>query len=106
MLYQRLKEVARQGTVTYYEDIAPLLGLDMSMPPDRYRIGQYLDEINQHEHNTGAPLLTAVVVQKNTQSPGQGFFSMARAWGLYSGNDELTFHINELKKVYKYWLNH
>lgn len=105
MIYERLIDIARNKIVIYYEDLAPLVGLDMSLPPDRKRIGEYLDEINQHEHNTGAPLLTAVVVQKNTKFPGQGFFKLARAWGLFSGNDEITFYVNELKKVYTYWAN-
>lgn len=32
---EKLKEIARAGTVTYYSDIAPMAGLDMNLPSDR-----------------------------------------------------------------------
>jgi alkylated DNA nucleotide flippase Atl1 len=34
-IYEKLQEVARRGTVTYYSDIAPMAGLDMDLPNDR-----------------------------------------------------------------------
>ena len=38
---EKLKEVARVGTVTYYSDIVPMAELDMNLPNDRYEIGAY-----------------------------------------------------------------
>ena len=59
-IYDKLKEVARAGTVTYYSDIAPMAGLDMELLNDRYKIGAMLDDINQHEREFGRPMLSAI----------------------------------------------
>lgn len=105
-IYEKLKEVARRGTVTYYSDIAPMAGLDMDLPNDRYEIGVILDDINQHEQGLGRPMLSAVVVHKESLKPGQGFFTLARSLGLFTGNDEDKFYIQELRKVHDYWSSH
>ncbi|GAH54724.1 unnamed protein product [marine sediment metagenome] len=59
-IYEKLKEVARKVTVTYYSDIAPMAGLDMNLPNDRYEIGAILDDINRHERELGRPMLSTV----------------------------------------------
>jgi len=105
-IYERLKDVARRSTVTYYSDIAPLAGLDMSLPSDRYEIGAILDDINRHELEFGRPMLSAVVVHKETLISGQGFFTLARELGLFLGNDRDKFYIQELRKVHDYWVSH
>ena len=105
-IYEKLKEVARANTVIYYSDIAPLAGLDMSLPNDRYEIGTILDDINRHERESGRPMLSSIVVQKETLMPGQGFFTLARALGLFIGNDRDKFYIQELRKVHDYWASH
>ena len=103
---EKLKEVARAGTVTYYSAIAPMAGLDMNLPNDRYEIGAILDDINRHERELGRPMLSAVVVHKDTLMPGQGFFTLGRALGLFVGNDKDKFYIQELYKVHEYWASH
>lgn len=105
-IYEKLKEVARKVTVTYYSDIAPMAGLDMNLPNDRYEIGAMLDDINRHERELGRPMLSAVVVHKESLMPGQGFFTLARALGLFVGNDRDKFYIQELRKVHDYWASH
>jgi len=103
---EKLIEVAREDNVTFYGDISPMAGLDMSLPNDRYEIGVILDGINQDEHAEGRPLLSAVVVQRGTFRPGQGFFTMARGMGLFSGDDEDRFYSDELRRVHDYWTKH
>ncbi len=105
-IYAKLKEVARARTVTYYSDIAPLAGLDMNLPPDRYEIGAILDDINRHEREFDRPMLSTVVVHKDTLIPGQGFFTLGRTLGLFVGNDKDKFYIQELHKVHEYWASH
>jgi len=102
-IYEKLKEVARRGTVTYYSDIAPMAGLDMDLPNDRYEIGAILDDINQHEQRLGRPMLSAVVVHKESLKPGQGFFTLAQSLGLFAGGDEDKFYIQELRRVHDFW---
>lgn len=103
---EKLKEVARAGTVTYYSDIAPMAGLDMNLPNDRYEIGAILDDINRHERELSRPMLSAVVVHKDTLMPGQGFFTLGRALSLFVGNDRDKFYIQELRNVHDYWASH
>jgi hypothetical protein len=51
----------------------------MNLPPDRYKIGAILDDINRHERELGRPMLSAVLVHKESLMPGQGFFTLARS---------------------------
>ena len=81
-IYEKLKEVARSEKVIYCSEIAPLAGLDMNSPNDRNEIGAILDDINRHEQELGRPMLSAVVVHKESLMPGQGFFTLARALSL------------------------
>ena len=73
----------------------------MSSPNDRYEIGMILDDINRHERELDRPMLSAVVVHKDTLMPGQGFFTLAWALGLFVGNDKGRFYIQELRKVHE-----
>lgn len=106
LIYEALIEVARTQNLITYSDIAPLAGLDMSSPGDRVQIGAILDEISTREHEQGRPLLSAVVVLKETSMPRQGFFSLARDLGLHVGTDDranLTFFSKEVKRVQAAW---
>lgn len=105
-IYEKLREVARAKTVTYYSDIAPLAGLDMNLPSDRNAIGKILDDINRRELEFGRPMLSAVVVHKEGLKPGQGFFTLARELGLFIGSDRDKFYIKELRRVHDYWASH
>ena len=104
IIYEKIREVARDGIYVNYGDIAPLIGLDMEMPEDRDRIGAILDCINRIEHKKGRPLLSAVVILKDANMPGAGFFKLAKCLGLQSQDeDNLMFWINELRRVHDYW---
>lgn len=107
IIYQEITKVAKSGGITYYSDIAPLIGLDMDFQPDRNRISDILDEISRVEHANGNPLLSAVVILKERNIPGQGFFTLAKSLNLYDGNpdSELKFWIQELRRVHDYWVS-
>ena len=109
-MYEHIREhlqgFARKGEVTYYGDVAPLAGLDMSLPNDRHKIGGILDAINREEVAEGGPLLSAVVVHRENRMPGKGFFKLGRALGRFDGHDEDAYYIAELRKVYDYWRTH
>ena len=102
-IYDKLKVVAKAGQVTHYSEVAPLAGLDMSLQEDRNRIATILDEISTSEHHEGHPLLSAVVIHKDDNMPGQGFFTLARRLGLHKGEDNFLFFIQELRRVHDYW---
>ena len=100
---QRLREVSRDLSITYYSDVAPMAGLDMGLPNDRHQIGMILDEINREEMQMNRPMLSAVVVQKDTLRPGRGFFNLAQSLGLMADGDEERFYSQELRRVHDYW---
>lgn len=56
-------------------------------------------ELSIEEFAQGRPLISAMVVNKDTQRPGRGFFNLARDLGC-SVVDEDTFWSNELNRIY------
>lgn len=93
-LYGHLIEIARsRGKIEYGQTgrhFRPLATL--------------LDEINEHEHAEGRPLLSVLVVNGETHQPGAGFWKCATALGRYrSGGSRLAFLRNETKAVWDMW---
>lgn len=108
-IYERLKEVARNGELITYGEIAPLAGLNMESQGDRTKMGELLGEISTYEHEHGRPMLSAVVVQSGIGYPGEGFYNLARDLGIHHSHDEMSdmeFFVKEVKKVHQYWQNH
>ena len=104
IIYNKIREIARDEDYTYYSEIAPLIGVDIKTNWGRNRIGAILDCINRIEHSEGHPLLSAVVILKDANMPGAGFFKLAKCLGLQSPNeDNLMFWIRELRRVHDYW---
>ena len=103
-IYEEIINVAKNGDVVYYSEIAPLIGLDLNLTKDRNRIIAILDGINKAEHGEGRRLLTAVVVNKNRKIPGAGFFKLAIKLGFHSSaEDDFKFWLKELRRVHKHW---
>ena len=103
IIHEKIRDVARNGIYVNYGDIAPLIGLDPHSP----KLFAILDCINRIEHKKGRPLLSAVVILKDANMPGAGFFKLAKCLGLQSQDeDNLMFWINELRRVHDYWRGH
>jgi len=105
-IYDRLKDVARNGELVTYGEIAPLANLNMENPGNRNTMAQILGDISTHEHEQERPMLSAVVVLVETGYPGDGFFALARELGLHHGKKEfedLDFFVQEVKRVYTCW---
>lgn len=104
MMYERCKQAAYSRTTITYTDLAQDTPFVMKSPQDRNRLSAILGEISHHEHESGRPLLTAVVVQKTESVPSSGFFELARRIGkLEQGADEVVFWRAELDRVYDCW---
>ncbi len=103
-IYEELKRVARHQETTTYSAIAPLASLDMDNPAHRDQMRQLLGKISTYEHQHGRPLLTAIVVYKQENHPGPGFFDLARHLGLLLiGKDEVAFFCHEVARVHNEW---
>lgn len=108
-IYERLKEVAKNGDLITYGEIAPLANLNMENPDDRNKIAHILGDISKYENEQGRPLLSSIVVLAGIGYPGEGFFNLARELGLHHGRkdlEDLDFFAREAKKVHAYWTNH
>jgi hypothetical protein len=82
-IYEKLKQMAKEQETTTYSAIGPIAGLDMENPVDRDTIRQILGMISTYEHQQGRPMLTAIVVHKQDNIPGRGFFELAQHLGLF-----------------------
>ena len=102
-IYERLIEVAQVREYVNYSDVAPMAGLNMESPADRNEMSDILDGISQAEHYAGRPLLSAVVIRRDKNKPGRGFFVLARRLGLYGGGDDLGYWLAELRRVHDHW---
>lgn len=102
-LYNRLIEIAKNRDYTTYADVAPLVNLDMGIGADRDKISKILEEIARHEQAQGRPMLTAVVIHRQDNIPGEGFFTLAREFKRFDGRDKLRFWIDALNEVHDQW---
>ena len=108
-LFDRLRQVARARDTVFYSEIAPTVGIDTGNPNFAALVGHILDEVNRVEFAQGRPLLSAIVISKENNMPGRGFFECARDLGRYSGKGDLEhlgFWVEELRRVHDYWSRH
>lgn len=102
-IHEELIRVAKSRGYVNYSDVAPLAGLNMDLAHDRSQIAGILDGISQSEHNRGFPLLSAVVIRKDKNMTGNGFFALAKRLGLHKEGDNLDFWLAELGRVHDHW---
>lgn len=103
-LREHLIQLARRRAVTYYADIARFFDLDVIRGDgDVARISAELGDLARSEHEGGRPLLPAVVINREFNNPGPGFFTIAEELGRYRGGDELAYWTRELNAVHDYW---
>lgn len=102
IIYEAIKEAAREGKPIYYGELAQLVGLKMNDENDRTKLFETLNKITLHEHKEGRPLLTAIVIARESKMPGYGFFVAARKLGLQRSTNTEFFYA-EVKKVFEYW---
>lgn len=103
IVYEKLKEVARNRSVISYSEAGNLIGLDMATEIGRIRIAQILDDINNDEDQENSPMLSAVVIRNDINMPGSGFFECAKGLGKYHGGNDLVFWVHELVRVHNCW---
>jgi hypothetical protein len=106
ILYNHLIEVARAGKTIGRDEVAGLVGLNISSTSDRQELVRILDNIAYQENAAGRPLLSAIVVLPEIGYPGKAFFLVARELGLNNYGDDRSFYYYELKRVHEYWKNH
>ncbi len=103
-VYERLVKAARAGEFVHYGELAKMLGIDMDNPHFGALVGKPLDRINEDEAAAGRPMISAIVVGKDTMLPGAGFFKLGQELRqTLPGEDEIGFAIRQIKRVHEYW---
>jgi hypothetical protein len=105
LIYAELITAARYRGVVTYQHLARLAGLPLKGSYMGKEIGMYLGAVSDAEHTLGRPLLSAVAISTK-DTPGSGFFSIAKHLAKYSGGtreDERAFWLAEQEAVYEMW---
>ncbi len=106
IIHHAIARAARRQELLTYNDLAPLVGLDLRKPEHWTQLGGILGRISRREHEHGRPLLTAIVVARLTGMPTGRFFTTAREFGVYAGttdDDDRHFFSAEVDRVYAAW---
>jgi hypothetical protein len=81
-----------------------MLGIDTENPHFGAQVGKVLGEISEDELAAGRPMLSAIVVSKDSMMPGKGFFNLGEELRqTRPGEDDLTFAVRQIKRVHEYW---
>ena len=100
----RLIAAAKRGDVVHYSDLAKAAGRPMKGPNWAVHIGRILGRISAEEAEAGRPLLSAIVVSRDTGLPGGGFFNLGQQLHLVEPTeDEDTFIARQTQRVFDYW---
>ncbi len=95
---RRLRRVAAAGETIAYSKVADEVGWA------HRALGKLSGKVVADEDRAGSPLLTAVVVRKDTGALGDGFLGMAKSLGGCSdARTSLECWREELRKVHDYW---
>ncbi|MGO8450663.1 hypothetical protein ACC779_12200 [Rhizobium ruizarguesonis] len=96
-----LRQRAKRADPITYSDLVSKISA-VRMEPHDPRLAHFLGEISAEEHESGRPLITALVVHKHDLQPGKGFFELARSRG-YSFIDEIEFWSDQIDLLRKQW---
>jgi hypothetical protein len=101
-----LQTCARQQKTINYDDawvVARQYG-SFQGPHDK-RLWDLLGVVSGLEVEAGRGALSAVVVTKENNRPGHGFFELEKELGRYAKDDETTW-IAEIEALFSYWKTH
>ena len=94
-LYGELIDRARNRGTIFYGNTGP--GARGAPPRD-------FEEISRHEASEHRPLLSVLVVDKETGRPNSGFFKLGKQLGVVlPGETEAKFIVRQTRAVYETW---
>lgn len=96
-----LIQVAQQRQTITYGELANLLST-VTLHPYAYAFGALLREVCDDEENAERGLICALVVQKSSGIPGNGYFRHAQSCGRDISDIQICWQ-NEIVKLYSVW---
>ena len=96
-----LIERARGTRLITYSDLAREVH-SFHFEPHDFRLFDLIGDISTEESVAGRGMLSALVVIKDENTPGSGFFELARKLGL-DVKDQDVFWGKEVKRIYATW---
>jgi len=107
-VYNKLIEIARAKKTITYSELSEECGLflDFDNINDRNKISSILGEISKYEVKKGGPMLSSLVVLKNShpQKPAFGFYTYADELEVRKkGESDQQLFWRQLKECYKHW---
>ena len=98
---------ASNGKYVIYTELVKeaKLDLDMTNPYHRNLLGHILGGISVYEHANDRPMLSSVVVSKESLMPSDGFYKLAEELGFGSWRKlkENFWGIEEMKRAFAFW---
>jgi hypothetical protein len=104
-IFDMLIGVARRRTTTTYSDVASRIQC-VRLEPESHAFHWMLGDTSRRAFDAGGPLLSVVVLGRETHRPGGGFFDLARDLGFEVGEDrdaEDLFWADQLEQVHAWW---
>jgi hypothetical protein len=103
-VYDRLVRAARAREFVHYGELAKMLGIDVDNPYFGALVGKVLGRISEDEIAAGRPMLSAIVVSRDTMLPGHGFFNLGEQLRqTRRGEDEMAFAVRQIRRVHDFW---
>lgn len=100
----RLIAAAKRRHYLNYADLADAIGRSKAGPHWAVHIGRLLGHISTEEVAAGRPMLSAIVVSRDTRLPGEGFFGLGQQLRKVAlGEDEESFARRQIEEVFDYW---
>ena len=104
-----LIDKAKAGKPISYQELADAcgLGLDMGLPHHRNEIAGILGDIGAYECRADRPVLSAVVVFKNTFEQGKGFYALCQELGIGEARklERDLFGTQQITACFEFWKN-
>jgi len=119
--YIELSRIAREGNVVLYEDLGVFSKLrERGCKGSEVLIllGAIVGACSEHEAKNGRPLLSAIVINKDTHKPGLGFFYLSKVPAVLSRKNwedknirppevvmrqRDAFWLGETQRVHEWW---
>jgi len=96
-----MEKVASAGATLSYTDLANRIAA-LKYAPNGSPFAELLSEISRQTHAKWGVLLSAVVVHRDDDLPGDGFFQLARELG-HKVEDWARFHARVLRDVHQHY---